>query len=24
MGLMVSPPKPGDISYDQFVRERYI
>uniref|UniRef100_A0A0D3CZL9 Alanine aminotransferase 1 n=1 Tax=Brassica oleracea var. oleracea TaxID=109376 RepID=A0A0D3CZL9_BRAOL len=21
MGLMVSPPKPGDISYDQFVRE---
>ncbi|KAG2254712.1 hypothetical protein Bca52824_084848 [Brassica carinata] len=22
MGLMVSPPKPGDISYDQFVRER--
>ncbi|ESQ34451.1 hypothetical protein EUTSA_v10007514mg [Eutrema salsugineum] len=24
MGLMVSPPKPGDISYDQFSRERYI
>ncbi|WZZ51475.1 hypothetical protein YC2023_051582 [Brassica napus] len=21
MGLMVSPPRPGDISYDQFVRE---
>lgn len=24
MGLMVSPPKPGDISYDQFVSERYV
>lgn len=23
MGLMVNPPKPGDISYDQFIRERY-
>lgn len=23
MGLMVNPPKPGDISYDQYVRERY-
>lgn len=23
LGLMVNPPKPGDISYDQFVRERY-
>ncbi|KAJ0037993.1 hypothetical protein Pint_22889 [Pistacia integerrima] len=24
MGLMVNPLKPGDISYEQFVRERYI
>lgn len=24
MGLMVNPPKPGDISYDQFARERYV
>lgn len=23
MGLMVNPPKPGDISYDQYIRERY-
>lgn len=23
MGLMVNPPKPGDISYEQYHRERY-